>query len=117
MRRELLKIKERFTIPVILITPDPEDVAALAETVVVDSNGRVSTIMSPIKEDYPVKGLPSLSPLAATLAHESSFQTIFLPEQAHGAACFKRHKPPRKGRGNRELAPSLLHRGRLLPDA
>jgi ABC-type sulfate/molybdate transport systems ATPase subunit len=30
-----LKIKERFTIPVILITHDPEDVAALAETVVV----------------------------------------------------------------------------------
>jgi molybdate transport system ATP-binding protein len=71
MRQELLKIKERFTIPVILITHDPEDVAALAETVVVYENGRVSKIMLPIKEDYPVKGLPSLSPLAATLAHES----------------------------------------------
>jgi ABC-type sulfate/molybdate transport systems ATPase subunit len=71
MRQELLKIKERFTIPVILITHDPEDVAALAEIVVVYENGRVSKIMSPIKEDYPVKGLPSLSPLAAALAHES----------------------------------------------
>ena len=69
MRQELLKIKERFTIPVILITYDPEDVAALAETMVAYGNGWVSQIMSPIKEDYPVKGLPSLSPLAATLAH------------------------------------------------
>jgi molybdate transport system ATP-binding protein len=40
MRQELLKIKERFTIPVILITHDPEEVAALAETVVVYENGR-----------------------------------------------------------------------------
>ncbi len=61
MRQELLKIKERFTIPVILITHDPEDVAALAETVVVYENGGVSKIMSPTKEDYPVKGLPWLS--------------------------------------------------------
>ena len=41
MRQELLRIKERFAIPVILITHDPEDVAALAETVVVYENGRV----------------------------------------------------------------------------
>lgn len=51
-----MKIKERFTIPVILITHDPEDVAALVETVVVYENGRVNKLMSPIKEDYPVKG-------------------------------------------------------------
>lgn len=70
MRRELLKLKERFNIPVILITHDPEDVAALAETVVVYENGRVSQIMSPSTEDYPVRGLPSLSPLAATPAPE-----------------------------------------------
>lgn len=64
MRQELLRIKERFAIPVILITHDPEDVAALAQTVVVYENGRVSHIMSPTKEDYPVPGLPWLSPLA-----------------------------------------------------
>jgi len=70
MRRELLKIQERFAIPMLLITHDPEDVAALAQTVVVYEHGRVEKIMSPTKDDYPVKGLPSLSPLAATLAHE-----------------------------------------------
>ncbi len=66
MRQELLKMKERFAIPVILITHDPEDVAALAKTVVVYENGRVSKIMSPTKEDYPLQGLPPLSPLACT---------------------------------------------------
>ena len=33
MRRELLKVQARFKVPVILITHDPEDVAALAQTV------------------------------------------------------------------------------------
>lgn len=55
MRQELLKIKERFTIPVILITHDPQDVAALAETVVVYESGRVSKIISPPKPDYPAR--------------------------------------------------------------
>jgi len=70
MRQELLKIKERFAIPVILITHDPEDVAALAETVVVYEHGRVRKIMSPTEEDFPVRGLPWPSSLAADLAHE-----------------------------------------------
>ena len=68
MRQELLKIKERFAIPVILITHDPEDVAALAKTVVVYEFGKVSNIMSPTAEDSPVRELPSSSPLAAALA-------------------------------------------------
>ncbi len=67
MRRELLKIKERFSIPVILITHDPEDVAALAETVVVYEHGRVSQIISPPKHDYPVRERPPLSSWAANL--------------------------------------------------
>jgi len=67
MRQELLKIKERFAIPVILITHDPQDVAALAETVVVYEHGRVSKIISPPKRDYPVRGLPSLTSLAINL--------------------------------------------------
>ena len=49
MRQELLKVKERFTIPVILITHDPEDVAALAQTVVVYEAGRVSQIVPATK--------------------------------------------------------------------
>ncbi len=78
MRQELLKIKARFAIPVILITHDPEDVAALAETVVVYESGRVSQIISPTAENYPV---PSLSPLAATLAHECPASKIQNPFQ------------------------------------
>ena len=69
MRQELLKAQERFAIPLILITHDPEDVAALAETVVVYENGRVNQIMSPSKEDSSLRGLPSSSPLGTTLAH------------------------------------------------
>jgi molybdate transport system ATP-binding protein len=45
MRQELLRVQERFSIPVILITHDPEDVAALAQTVVVYGAGRVSQIV------------------------------------------------------------------------
>jgi molybdate transport system ATP-binding protein len=44
MRQELLRVRSRFTIPVILITHDPDDVAALAETVVVYENGKVIEI-------------------------------------------------------------------------
>ena len=72
MRQELLKIKERCTIPVILITHDPEDVAALAETVVVYEPGRVSQIISLTKPDYPVKGLPSVSSWATNLCLNAS---------------------------------------------
>jgi molybdate transport system ATP-binding protein len=50
MRQELLKIKERFAIPVMLITHDPEDVAALAGTLVVYEPGRVSQVISSIKD-------------------------------------------------------------------
>jgi molybdate transport system ATP-binding protein len=46
MRGELLKVRERFNLPVILITHDPEDVAALAQTVVVYDTGRVRRVMS-----------------------------------------------------------------------
>jgi molybdate transport system ATP-binding protein len=44
MRQELLRLQERFQQPVVLITHDPEDVAALAQTVVVYDSGRVSQV-------------------------------------------------------------------------
>ncbi|MGB8991119.1 MAG: ATP-binding cassette domain-containing protein [Desulfobaccales bacterium] len=53
MRRELLEVRERFNLPVILITHDPEDVAALAQTVVVYDAGRVREIMSLVDADTP----------------------------------------------------------------
>jgi molybdate transport system ATP-binding protein len=65
MRQELLKIKERFTIPVMLITHDPEDVAALAETLVVFDYGRVRQIVADPQDHGPEKLLSSLSSLAA----------------------------------------------------
>ncbi len=65
MRRELLKIQERFTIPMILITHDPEDVAALAQTVVCYSQGRVEQIMLATAEGCQVRETAGLSSLAS----------------------------------------------------
>jgi molybdate transport system ATP-binding protein len=45
LRQTLLTIQAHFGIPVILITHDPEDVAALAQTLVVFDTGRVSHIL------------------------------------------------------------------------
>lgn len=70
MRRQLLKLQEHFKIPMILITHHPEDVAALAQTVVVYEHGRVYTIMSATTEDSPAGEAAPLSPLAATLCAE-----------------------------------------------
>jgi molybdate transport system ATP-binding protein len=62
MRQELLKVRGRFDVPVILITHDPEDVAALAETVVVYEAGRISQVMDLTDADKPrvAAGLPDL---------------------------------------------------------
>ncbi len=51
MRQELLKVQERFNLPVVLITHDPEDVAALAQTVVVYDAGRIRQVMALEDED------------------------------------------------------------------
>ena len=61
MRRELLKVQARFKVPVILITHDPEDVAALAETVVVYDTGRIRQVLPLADADKPraVAGLLS----------------------------------------------------------
>ncbi|MDD2904345.1 MAG: ATP-binding cassette domain-containing protein, partial [Syntrophales bacterium] len=69
MRQELLRIKERFTIPVMLITHDPEDVAALAETLVVFDYGRVRQIVAAPQEQSSENLLASLSSLAAVPSH------------------------------------------------
>jgi molybdate transport system ATP-binding protein len=68
MRQELLKIKARFTIPVMLITHDPEDVAVLAETVVVYAHGRVKEILPATPDAQGLKEFPGLLTLAAGLA-------------------------------------------------
>ncbi len=70
VRQELLKIQERFSIPVILITHDPEGVGALAQTVVVYEHGQVSKIMSAAQDDYQAREVASLLPLTGTLCSE-----------------------------------------------
>lgn len=51
MREELLRVQERFSLPVILITHDPEDVAALAQTVVVYDAGKIRQVMALADQD------------------------------------------------------------------
>lgn len=65
MRQELLKVQAHFRVPVILITHDPEDVAALAQTVVVYDEGRVSRVMTLNAEDRRQAAAGRLSPCAA----------------------------------------------------
>jgi molybdate transport system ATP-binding protein len=62
MRRELLKLRKRFNLPVILITHDPEDVAALADTVVAYDAGRIRQVLHLKDGDLPqaAAGLQSL---------------------------------------------------------
>jgi molybdate transport system ATP-binding protein len=45
MRKELRAYQERFQIPMVLITHDPDDVAELAQEIVVLRNGRVSRVI------------------------------------------------------------------------
>ena len=65
MRRELLKVQARFKVPVILITHDPEDVAALAQTVVVYDTGRIRQVLPLADADKPRAVAGLLSPYAA----------------------------------------------------
>jgi molybdate transport system ATP-binding protein len=51
MRQELLKLQWRFGVPLILITADPEDVAALAQTVVVYESGRIRRVV-PLADNH-----------------------------------------------------------------
>jgi molybdate transport system ATP-binding protein len=65
MRQELRKVQERFHLPVILITHDPVDVAALGQTVVVYDAGRVRQVVPFADEDKPRAVAGLLSPYAA----------------------------------------------------
>jgi molybdate transport system ATP-binding protein len=51
MRRVLLEVQARFHLPIILITHDSEDVATLAQTLVVCKMGRIDRKVS--QEDLP----------------------------------------------------------------
>ena len=49
LRTELLAIQARFKVPVIMITHDPEDIRAFAETLVTYDSGRVCRVDSFLK--------------------------------------------------------------------
>jgi molybdate transport system ATP-binding protein len=65
MRQELLKLQWRFGVPLILITADPEDVAALAQTVVVYESGRIRRVVPLADHDKEETTATWLSHLAA----------------------------------------------------
>ena len=67
LRQELLKVQVHFHIPVIIITHDPADVAALAKTIVVYEHGRVNEIVQPNKMSCPKSEVFGLSSLATGL--------------------------------------------------
>jgi molybdate transport system ATP-binding protein len=60
MRRELASTLERFGIPMVLITHDPDDVAAFASTLVVYHQGRVIEQIEMACEDERKKRLPEI---------------------------------------------------------
>jgi len=60
MRRELAATLERFAIPAVLITHDPDDVAAFADTLVVYSGGRVVEQLELDGEDERKRRLPEV---------------------------------------------------------
>ena len=70
VRGELLALQERFRIPVVLITHDPEDVSAFADTVVLYEGGRVQRVwpFRKICDKRRVAGCGVLQPAAAAPA-------------------------------------------------
>lgn len=51
MRREIRSLLEEWSIPVVLITHDPDDVDAFADTLVVYDNGRVARVVDAYRSD------------------------------------------------------------------
>ena len=56
LRRELSEIQARFDIPVIMITHDPEDIEAFAETLVIYESGGVRSVGPYLREDGAMSG-------------------------------------------------------------
>ncbi|MBU1404314.1 MAG: ATP-binding cassette domain-containing protein [Proteobacteria bacterium] len=53
MRMELLEIRQRFDVPLVVITHDPADVEVFADTLVIFANGRVEEVSSRKKPATP----------------------------------------------------------------
>jgi molybdate transport system ATP-binding protein len=76
MRRLLLEVQDRFHLPIILITHDPEDVATLAQTLVVYEMGRSCRVVS--QEDFSGE-LASLPAFHLASGGGIEFRTGFKP--------------------------------------
>jgi molybdate transport system ATP-binding protein len=75
MRRLLLEVQARFHLPIILITHDPEDVATLAQTLVVYEMGRAKRVVS--QEDFSreLASLPAFHlALGGRVEHRAGFK-------------------------------------------
>ena len=53
MRMELLEIRQRFAVPLVVITHDPADVEVFADTLVIFANGRVEEVSDRKKHGAP----------------------------------------------------------------
>jgi molybdate transport system ATP-binding protein len=53
MRMELLEIRQRFDVPLVVITHDPADVEVFGDTLVIFANGRVEEVSSRTKSAAP----------------------------------------------------------------
>ncbi len=68
VRRELLELQSRFQVPMIIITHDPADAEALAESLVVFDRGRVTQILD-LKDDAALlSGISQRERVGRTLA-------------------------------------------------
>ncbi|RJR32656.1 MAG: ATP-binding cassette domain-containing protein [Desulfobacteraceae bacterium] len=64
LRKELLQIQKRFNVPMIMITHDPEDIRAFAETLVTYEEGKVCEVRR-----YSENAVPSKRPMVRDAAY------------------------------------------------
>jgi molybdate transport system ATP-binding protein len=66
LRKELARIQSAFNIPVIMVTHDPADISAFAETLVVYETGQVREVKHHLKKDDPSKSIVQPGPLVGS---------------------------------------------------
>jgi len=68
LRKELSRVQSLFRIPVVMVSHDPADISAFAETLVVYDTGQVREVKHHLKQDRRPGGVVSPGPLEASLA-------------------------------------------------
>lgn len=64
----LSRVQSLFRIPVVMVSHDPADISAFAETLVVYDTGQVREVKHHLKQDRRPGGAVSAGPLEASLA-------------------------------------------------